>query len=60
MLYVKYLSFLLQLQCRPPLVKSMSRSSITAQAQVYSTADEEDDRAQSSLITQPRRDSESE
>lgn len=49
--------------CRPPLVKSMSRSSIGGQTQSYSgAADEEDDRTSSAATAapaQPRRDSES-
>lgn len=47
--------------CRPPLVKSMSRSSLGGQTQSYSgTADEEDDRTSSAAApAQPRRDSES-
>lgn len=45
--------------CRPPLVKSMSRSSLTGQSQVYNTGDEEEDRSHSSTVAQLRRDSES-
>lgn len=48
--------------CRPPLVKSMSRSSIGGQSQYSGAADEEDDRTSSAATAapaQPRRDSES-
>lgn len=51
-----------QMYCRPPLVKSMSRSSLGGQTQLYSAADEEEDRTSSAAAAapaQPRRDSES-
>ncbi|XKL66672.1 hypothetical protein PGB90_010092 [Kerria lacca] len=48
----------MQMYCRPPLVKSMSRSSLTGQSQVYNTGDEEEDRSHSSTVAQLRRDSE--
>lgn len=46
--------------CRPPLVKSMSRSSLGGQTQVYTTVGEdEDERLHSTTTTQTRRDSDS-
>ncbi len=45
--------------CRPPLVKSMSRSSIGGQPQIYNAGDDDEERSQTATVTQPRRDSES-
>lgn len=55
------LTYLSQMYCRPPLVKSMSRSSLSGQSQVYTAGDDDsEERFAPSAATQPtRRDSES-